>query len=430
MAALFATAFCGTLIGAATPDSGGGPPTFLGLGDLPGSPFRSEAMAISADGLTIVGVGNAVYESSTLRYGEAFRWTPEEGMIGLGQLPGGSEFTAARGVSANGGVIVGWADPDPGLGGPSVAFRWISGQGITILPDIPGGIDSAIAHAASADGGIVVGAGNSVHGPEAFRWTAATGTVGLGDLPGGVFSSAAFGISADGSVIVGSSATEEAFEAFRWTIWSGMAGLGSLPGGAALSVARGVSADGSAIVGHATSSNGFEAFRWRSDTGMIGLGDLPGGDFVSAAIAVSGDGRIVVGHGTTGLNQTRAFVWDAQNGIRNLRNVLTSEFDLDLTSWTLLSATGITPDGRTIVGNGVNPQGQREAFRAYLGEGGLCRADLDGDGFVGLIDLSTLLANYGTPSSARFADGDITGDGAVGIADLSILLSRFGQTCP
>jgi len=58
-----------------------------------------------------------------------------------------------------------------------------------------------------------------------------------------------------------------------------------------------------------------------------------------------------------------------------------------------------------------------------------CPEDLDGDGTIGLGDLSILLANYGqTGMSAE--DGDLDGDGEIGLSDLSILLAVYGQDCP
>ena len=59
-----------------------------------------------------------------------------------------------------------------------------------------------------------------------------------------------------------------------------------------------------------------------------------------------------------------------------------------------------------------------------------CPGDLDGDGTIGLGDLSVLLSNFGTVSGAEPEDGDLTGDGAVDLGDLSALLSVFGTTCP
>lgn len=46
--------------------------------------------------------------------------------------------------------------------------------------------------------------------------------------------------------------------------------------------------------------------------------------------------------------------------------VLTSQ-GLDISGWTLSTATGIAADNRTIVGLGVNPNGKREAWLAFVG---------------------------------------------------------------
>jgi hypothetical protein len=45
---------------------------------------------------------------------------------------------------------------------------------------------------------------------------------------------------------------------------------------------------------------------------------------------------------------------------------LTEEYGLDLSGWTLYSATGISDDGKVIVGNGFNPMGLAEAWIADL----------------------------------------------------------------
>lgn len=69
------------------------------------------------------------------------------------------------------------------------------------------------------------------------------------------------------------------------------------------------------------------------------------------------------------------------------------------------------------------------AGAAAMAVGGVpCPEDLDGDGVVGLGDLSILLANFGLPGGPE--DGDLDGDGEVGLADLSLLLEVFGTPCP
>jgi hypothetical protein len=117
---------------------------------------------------------------------------------------------------------------------------------------------------------------------------------------------------------------------------------------------------------------GHEAFRWENGV-MTGLGDLPGGVFFSQAFAASADGSVVVGSGRPegcfdedGSSCGEAFIWDAVDGMHNLRDVLADDFGLDLTGWRLEDARDISDDGRTIVGRGTNPDGFEEAWIAVL----------------------------------------------------------------
>jgi probable HAF family extracellular repeat protein len=179
-----------------------------------------------------------------------------------------------------------------------------------------------------------------------------------------------FSVSADGSVIVGSNVSVNGYEAFRWTQSGGMVGLGDLPGGNSYSAANAVSADGSIVVGSSDSVNGTEAFRWTELGGMVGLGDLPGGNFHSVASAVSADGSVVVGSSNIGSsvnsgNQYEAFRWTQAEGMVSLKDTLIGA-GLDLSGWNLDSANAISADGFTIVGDGTNPSGQREAWVANL----------------------------------------------------------------
>jgi probable HAF family extracellular repeat protein len=338
---------------------------FVPLGDLPGGTFASSAQGVSGGGSVVVGIGTSAAGS------EAFRWTSETGMVGLGLLPNAVR-SFAYGVSTDGSTIVGYSDAQ--------AFRWTSGSGMVGLGFLPGGSQSQ-GSAVSADGSVVVGFAavdpQSVIA-QAFRWTPGTGMLGLGYLPGGPVG--AFGgsygraVSADGSVVVGYGGTPSGYEAFRWTSAGGMVGLGDLAGGSFYSAALGISADGSTIVGESASASGqFEAFRWTSATGMVGLGDLAGGDFTSSASGVSADGSIVVGTGTTGASQEpffgdTAFIWTQAQGMRNLKEVLTDEYGLDLAGWTLSNARAISADGHAIVGFGTDPAGFTEAWLALIPE--------------------------------------------------------------
>ncbi|MEX2308600.1 MAG: SUMF1/EgtB/PvdO family nonheme iron enzyme [Pirellulales bacterium] len=171
-------------------------PFFMGLGDLPGGNFNSEASGVSDDGSVVVG-----WSSPGLTT-QAFRWTQSTGMVALG--PGLTVGSRANDVSADGSVVAGRRVRSGGHARPPIieAFRWTQTGGTVGL----GGFESN-AYAVSADGSVVVGQGASGSRIEAFRWTQTSGMVGLGDLPGGSFESNAYAVSADGSVIVGSLAS-------------------------------------------------------------------------------------------------------------------------------------------------------------------------------------------------------------------------------
>ena len=333
--------------------------SFQGLGYLPGGSASSYASGVSADGSVVVG------SSQSANGQEAFRWTQATGMVGLGDLPGGQFRSEVSEVSGDGSVVVGYGLTDNVYFEP---FRWTQATGILGLGDFPGGDFDSFTSGVSFDGSIIVGFSNTTNGTQAFRWTQATGMVGLGDLPGGIFGSFAQGVSFDGSTVVGASSSANSgpdYEAFRWTQATGMVGLGDLPGGIFRSIANVVSADGSVVGGGSSSANGWEAFLWTQATGMVGLGDLPGGIFSSYATGISADGSVVVGYSESA-NGRESFIWNSTQGMRSLQQVLTNDYGLDLTGWTLDLARAISADGLTVVGSGTNPNGLTEAWIASL----------------------------------------------------------------
>ena len=218
------------------------------------------------------------------------------------------------------------------------------------------------AGAVSADGSVVVGRSKVASGMEAYRWESGVMT-GLGWPLIGLIHVAA--VSDDGSVAVGWDSSGAYQEAFRWE--NGVVTyLGDLQGGGFDTQAESVSADGSVIAGTGTSTKGMEAFRWE-DGVMTGLGFLPGpGSLDSTAYAISGNGNTIVGKCDDDLGAD-AFIWGAENGMRNLQEVLEYDCGLDLTGWTLNRANGISYDGLTIVGEGVGPNGH-EAWVATVPE--------------------------------------------------------------
>lgn len=84
---------------------------------------------------------------------------------------------------------------------------------------------------------------------------------------------------------------------------------------------------------------------------MTDLGRLPGVPGPSRATGVSGDGSVVVG-----AQSKHAFIWDAQNGMRDLSSVLAAG-GADLQGKTIQEATWISPDGHWIVGNADDTNG-------------------------------------------------------------------------
>lgn len=344
---------------ALTPATAGATAMFAGLGLETGGTY-SRATGVSADGSTVVGIADG---STTSASGDAFRWTAGTGMVRICCLAGPVN-SAADAASSDGSTVVG----DSGL----QAFRWTAAEGMVGLGFLPN-MDASFATAVSPDGSTIAGGSYQQFADptqpttyqEAFRWTAAAGMVGLGVLPGANMSQAT-GVSADGSMVVGQSGDPTGVQAFLWTTTDGMTGLGFLPGGTN-SVANAISADGSTIVGWGNEPGASEAFRWTAAGGMVGLGFLPGWS-ASFAQAVSADGSTIVGYDGSYAN-SEPFIWDAVHGMRSLRQVLIGQ-GADLTGWTLGLATGVSADGRTIVGYGTNPNGQQEAWIAVLPEPG------------------------------------------------------------
>ncbi|MDP1924347.1 MAG: hypothetical protein Q8K57_06135, partial [Thiobacillus sp.] len=389
---------------------------FTPLADLTGGGFASYAAGVSDDGTVVVGrsIGASGYE--------AIRWTEAGGMVGLGDLPGGLFESLAYGVSGDGAVVVGRGR---NASSQFEAFRWTQAGGIVGLGDLPGGQFESTAFATNGDGSVVVGYGNnSSFAYEAFRWTQAGGMVGLGDLAGGGTSSFASGVNDDGSVVVGMGSSASGDEAFRWTQAGGMVGLGDLAGGNFFSQAYGVSGDGTVVVGYSESASGNEAFRWTQAGGIVGLGDLVGGGFDSVANGVSSDGSVVVGRGVNASNNQQAFRWTQAGGMQSVTDWLAAAGVTVAPGYLLASATDVSADGSTVVGESYGPSGA-EAFLARVsavGSGSVSLAGLQqslleasraGDMTLGMSNL-VMHGEHSRPLARRVAAGQkvvwISGD--------------------
>jgi len=298
-------------------------PTLTWVGTLGGS--KSEARGISANGTVIVGVSRNANESD-----RAFRWSAATGIQDLGTL--GGDWIEATDVSADGSVIVGWSYDSSGI---YRAFKWTSTTGMQDL----GVGDYSKATAVSEDGLAITVNVNSM----AYRWTASGGLQNLGNLGG--TSTEGSDISADGSVIGGFSndSTGDPY-AFRWSSTGGMIQIGTF-----YSFALGLSGNGSTVTGFETGSAGlYRAFRW-TQTG--GFEFNIAGNF-SQGNAVSGDGTIIVGNKSGG-----AFRFSTAGGLEDLNQVYAS---LLTQGSNLYDATDISPDGQFITGTGTNGETGRD----------------------------------------------------------------------
>jgi len=349
------------------------------LGTLPRG-NSSAAYAVSADGV-VVGMATYYDNISGNYYRRAFRWTASGGMQNLGTL-GGTQ-SEARGVSADGSVVVGWASNAAGL---RRAFRWTASGGMQELGTL-GGTES-MALGVSADGSVVVGwASNAAGLRRAFRWQ--NGVMqDLGTLGG--TQSEALGVSADGAVVVGYAVNAAGQQrAFRWTASGGMQDLRSYDG----SVAYGVSADGRVVVGDYYYRGYYYSFRWTAAGGVQELSTLRGYSSSNAyAVAVSDDGPVVVGRAYDNERLPVAFRWTLPRG--------TEDLTMTYTLWTypsvLREARAISPDGRYIVGYGVNAATNRsEAFLLDTRPRCAPDGDVNCDGIVDDADLLIVLFNFG-----------------------------------
>ena len=296
----------------------------------------SYASAVSADGRVVVG-----YAESDLGSSQAFRHNEGDiKMTNLGTLKAdNSGSSAANAVSADGRVVVGYADTDLGY---YQAFRHNEGDikmtnlG-TLKADNSG---NSAAYDVSADGRVVVGHAETDLGYyQAFRHNEGDiKMTNLGTLKAdNSGSSVAKAVSADGRVVVGNAQADLGSpQAFRHNEGDiKMTNLGTLKAdNSGSSYAFAVSADGRVVVGHAQTDLGStQAFRHNEgDIKMTNLGTLKADNSGSSvAFAVSADGRVVVGYAETDLgNARRAVIWKTEKAV-----------DLDHTIESMLQSTDL-----------------------------------------------------------------------------------------
>lgn len=213
----------------------------------------------------------------------------------------------------------------------------------------------------SADGSVLVGlAWNGCRIARAFRWTEATGMVDLGSTVEGQ-SSRADAVSGDGRVVVGFQEHPTGFrQAARWidgrqTIMTGPEGL--------IGEANATNTDGSIIVGSncQPATEAQSAWVW---TARDGVACLPPpirrpaieGSFSGVALATSEDGRVIGGAHSFGL-ESESVIW-IDRAPRYLKTYLREHGAPNaFEGWVNTGfVTGMTRDGRVLVGYGAGPR--------------------------------------------------------------------------
>lgn len=351
---------CATVLTAAAcaPASGS---TIIGLGHV--HPTNgTQATGISADGQFVIGA------SASIAFPPVYtplRWSVS-GTPTVQTLPFPQGWTSARPtqVSANGGAVSGSRQQGADL----PAFRWTQAAGSTAMTN-PAGWSSVRSQGLSPDGSTVVGwATVQGVGGRAVQWiNGAQGT--LLAHPPALISSAATVFDANSRAYGSGLDASGATHLLRWT--GGVASsLATLPGDQinVVSTPFHASADGGVIGGvtsYLSPPQREEAWVWTPDHGLTTIPLLPG--MASSLVsAVSADGQLVLGAQFDAAFLTQApFVWTRSQGTLPLHQFLSSA-GVDLSGWTLGSATGISADGTRIVGTGVGPAGRPEAYMAVI----------------------------------------------------------------
>jgi probable HAF family extracellular repeat protein len=410
--------------------------SFTPIPDLPGGTNLNRARAVSGDGHVVVGMSNSANGD------EAMRWVvAAPGAGGLGDLPGGLFSSDAFACNFDGSVVFG---AGTNASGNNEAYRWTAAGGMVSLGFLPTGGYVSRAYGSSFDGAIAcgenlfqpTGAPPPLPITQAFRWTQSGGMQGLGFLQGTNFYSTARAMTSDGSMVVGwGNGADFANYPFVWTQATGMQQIGTFPG-----TARGIAAYGGWVVGGDSSTS--QAFRWNQFTGSVEeIGILPGRTS-AIAVAISADGSRVLAVCNGGPGQVAA-IWD--QGIRGYSHCgpsWTSVADhlaangVSTTGWSLTVALGMDPTGTRIVGYGINPSGQTQAWTAtlYTPPSSQCgTADYNCDGDVGTdADIESFFACLAgsCPPPPCCSDADYNGDGDVGTdADIEAFFRVLAGSC-
>lgn len=302
---------------------------------LPEGWSACDALAVSGDGSTAVGVCSRTNQDNQELVTVPVVWELGGGVRVLDDAPGGSVLNS---VNADGSVFV-------GFDGQGRALRFEDGE-LEVLAE------TGIAWSTNADGSVVVGFDET----QAFRWDSDAGLTLL-EGPNGETESYALAVTADGAWIAGLVRDAGHARAVRWNA-DGEAEFLPVPEDTTDSEAVAINDDGSVVVGTIWVEDESQAVRWSEDGFEVLSGDPP-----STARAVSADGSKIVGSVAR-----EPGIWDAAGDFQSLRDALSGA---NLEAWSFSRVAGISSDGGVVVGTAnyvgadqVSPEGR--AFVAFV----------------------------------------------------------------
>ncbi|MCA9284089.1 MAG: hypothetical protein KDA22_02650 [Phycisphaerales bacterium] len=381
--------------------------------------YTAPANAGLLEGISDNGVGAGSFGTT-----EYFIWTVDGGMqlIG-GTIPGNS--VGGQGKISNDGLFVSGTSLNPDSGVNEMSRYDVTAGEWMLLGGIGDSCDSETSSgwAISGDGNSVVGLGwLGCADAHASQWTDGSGMADLGSTVVDQ-SSRANAANFDGSVVAG----WQDGAGRQGAVWvDGVQELIFKPAGGSAGEAYDVSGDGKWVTG--LDIAGFfgvgSAYRYNTETDMNeSLPNLAvGGQSRMAGTGITDDGKTIVG-GTWGLGPATfgtAIIWREGIGTMKISEYLDELGVAYPDGYNFAFASAISSDGSWIAGWGSPSGPANQSWIVHLDTAVPCTGDLNDDGVVDGADLGTLLAAWGTP------DADLNGDGTTDGADLGILLAAWG----
>jgi probable HAF family extracellular repeat protein len=374
-------------------------------------------------------LGQLIGDSLTPTSGvDAFWWDPIEGMINIGDL-GSGRGSEAFGIN-NSGHVTGNSHRAPGAG--REACFWRRDLGMLGLGDLPGGSFYSRGEAIN-DLDQVTGYSQAEFGSRAFLWDAQNGMISLGTLPGG-HQSWGFAINNRGQV--GCVSSGGAFgEACIWEPELGMRPLGPIPGGGAAVEVVAINERGQ-ITGLAHAPSGTQAYLWDPQEGFTLCGLMPGPEPAFSVAEGMNDDGVIVGTATNNAFATppqreiyTPFIWDRAHGMRAIAPLIearTLPYYADL-----MTAADINNHGQiaaTAAGRYSNRYGEAVILTPFVVGDMNCDGAVDPfdiEGFItGLVDPAAYAARW--PDCFADSAGDVNQDGEFDAFDIEPFVELLG----